>query len=276
MIIVCSGPDTYRAREKARELMSAFKQKHDPGSLSTFINTDGQDVKTIFSNIGTPSLFTNKKLIRSDGILKTLKIAEVRMLVSKLQIDGDQTVFLTVEDEPPSDKIMETLKPAPLFHYSFSVLKTFDFLKWVKQEAQKLGVSEKIAIEIADCADGDSWFVKQELIKHAAYSEAVSVNNKGTNLTVFGVIEDFLLEKKGSRQKLLNLKDESAVILMLNQIRSFIRVRDGFSDGVHPFVVKKMKQMKIKEVETRLVKSIKALRASRIGLASGNEIESLI
>jgi hypothetical protein len=34
MIIVCSGPDTYRAREKARELTAAFREKHDPQGLA--------------------------------------------------------------------------------------------------------------------------------------------------------------------------------------------------------------------------------------------------
>ncbi len=276
MIIVCSGPDTYRARQRARELVLAFKQKHDPNSLSTFILATGQDIKTILSDIGTPSLFTTKKLIKCDGLLATLKIAEVRTLMSKLQIDGDQTILLTVEDEPPSDKILEILKPAPLFFYPFPFLRGSAFLKWIIDEAQKLGVSKALATEIAAYAESDTWYARQELNKKAVYPDAEQVSEKNTVSSSFETIENFLQEKKGSREQLKNLKDESMISLMQSQIKSYIRVRDGFTEGMHPYVQKKMKQLKIRNVEQKLLKSIKALSANRNGLSAGNEIESLI
>lgn len=276
MIIVCSGPDTYRARERARELVAAFKEKHDPNSLSTFILATGQDVKTIFSNIGTPSLFTTKKLIRCDGLLETLKIAEVRTLVAKLQIDGDQTILLTVEEEPPSDKILETLKPCPLHHYAYPLLKGQSFLKWLKEQARIMGVSEQIAEKIAGYTEGDSWLAKQELFKRAAYPEADQVDMKTAEMSHFEVIEDFLLAKKACRERLSGVKDDSVFSLMQGQIKSYIRARDGFTEGLHPFVVKKMRQLKINNAEQKFKTSVQALRNSRSGLCSGNEMEAML
>src|SRR5690349_2995349 len=46
MLIVCHGPDTFRALQKARELELAFKQKYDAHGLSVERLASGKDAVT--------------------------------------------------------------------------------------------------------------------------------------------------------------------------------------------------------------------------------------
>ena len=93
---------------------------------------------------------------------------------------------------------------------------------------------------------------------------------------MFEVADAILSERSGWRTELSTFEDESSVNVALGQSRSFIRVRDGFSDGMHPYVVKKLGSARIFSPEKRMMDLLHAFIASRSGLSSGNEVEGLI
>jgi DNA polymerase III delta subunit len=171
MIIVCSGPDTYSARQKARELGDAFKQKFDPSGYSTEVMTT-PDVKELMNRMSAPSFFATKRFIRCDGLFAKIKIADVRALAKRVEADGDTTIVVTVEDETPPEKHTSEFEKGRIVLYPYPLLQGSKFLAWCVIRAKTLGATEQDAKEIAERTDGDAWFAEQELMKRAVNPKA--------------------------------------------------------------------------------------------------------
>lgn len=276
MIIVCSGPDTYRAREKARELMNAFRAKHDSHgfSMETVDGTEG--VIGLLSRMGGASLFSQKKMIRADGCLTKLKIADVRSLAGRLEMDKDQTILITVEEEAPTIKTLEALRIAPLFHYSFPTQTGSAFRSWVRDVAAKQGVSASIADQIANQTEGDSWQAFQEIAKQVANPHAIESSGVHGIGSIFEIADAVLAHRPGWREALANAEDENAMSICLSQTRSYLRVRDGSIEGLHPYVAKKLGSLRTTNPEERLQDLLRALYSSRTGMGNSEEAETLL
>jgi len=275
MIIVCSGPDTYRAREKARELVAAFREKHDPKGLATEVIDGSEGLAPILSRLAGGSLFATKKLIRADGCLTKMKIADVRALATRLESDKDATIVLTVEEEMPNAKTLEALKAAPLFSYPFEMQTGATFRSWVRKEASRLNVDEKTANMISSFAEGDSWLAIRELEKQAAHPHSVETS-KDEQATVFTIADAVLAESQTWRTKLAAFKEDGAPSVALGQSRSYLEVRDGHAQSVHPYVARKLGSLRLKQPESRVAKLLRSFLGSRNGLASGSEPEALL
>lgn len=275
MLIVCSGPDTWHARRRAQELVAAFRKKHDPSGLSTEIRHE-LDVPGLLNSLATPSLFAPKRLVRCDGLLEGLKIAEVRALAKRLKDDADQTVLLTVEDEPPSKKILDEFSDIKVVHYPSPPLSGAAFTKWCSERAKELGVPLNDAQEIARRTDGDTWLAEQELEKRAANPSAPLLSAADDPGSVFDVAERYLTDGKEWREDYDRLDDEQKISVLLAQARSAIRVRDGAISGIHPYAAKKLGALRMKNPEKKLLDILRAVAASRQSLCASTETETLI
>lgn len=276
MIIVCSGPDTYRAREKARDLVSAFRAKHDASGLATEVIDGAEGLPLLLSRLGSASLFHSKKMIRADGCLEKMKIADVRSLAGRLEADRDNTIILTVENESPNAKTLDALKSGPLFHYSFPYQVGLAYKNWVRGLASALEVPQTIADTIADYSAGDSWFAVQELAKQSANPHEIMLNGDGELGSVFDVADLALSEKRAWRNTVESLADDNFSNILLGQARAFLRVRDQQAEGLHPFAVKKLLGARVVDPEAKMRKLLRAHIASRTSLAVENETENLI
>ncbi len=279
MLILCSGPDTYHARKKARELVAAFRQKHDPTGYSTEIMPVGamHELPILFAKIGAPSLFASKRLIRCDGLLDSLKIAEVRQLAKRLESVREETIILSVEDQRPTEKILKEFESSKLVHYPFPLLSGARFMNVVTLRAKELGVSEKIAQEIARRTDGDMWLAEQELEKASANPQAPRVQGVDDPQTVFDAADAYLLGRSGWRERVSSFPDESMVSILTTQSRTFARVHDGETSGAHPYVVRKFSSMKLTDAQIR-VKFLHALRSFYISrtFATDEEAQTML
>ncbi|MBU0540144.1 hypothetical protein KKF59_01650 [Patescibacteria group bacterium] len=275
MIIICSGPDTFRARERARLLFDAFREKHDREGFSTE-NVGSSSLSDLLARFGAGSLFCSKKMVRVDGCLADLKIAEVRSLAAVLERDKENTVLLTVEEDPPNEKVLTALAAAPLHHFNFARQTGLAFRKWVREKAAPLGVAQASVDAIAEYADGDSWLAIQELGKLEANSVAdASGWVRPESQTVFEVAEKMLRRDAGWRTKIEALKDEGSSAIFLSQARSYLRVKDHRADGIHPYVVKKMSGLRVVDGPDQFANLLKMFVASRSNLTNGREGEVL-
>ncbi|MEO5927685.1 MAG: hypothetical protein ABIO72_03095 [Patescibacteria group bacterium] len=276
MIIVCSGPDTYRAREKARELAQAFREKHDPQGLAMETVDGSEGLPILLSRLAGGSLFSKKKLIRADGCLEKMKIADVRTLAAKLAADKDATIILTVEEESPNEKTLDALKAAPLFNYPFVAQMGSSFRDWTRARAKTLGVDEKTADLVASANEGDSWRTIHELEKQAAYPHPFDARRDAGESSVFATADAIMAERAGWRSDVEISKEDGALSVAVGQIKSFIEVRDGQASAVHPYVAKKLSQLRLRDAEGRAAKLLRAFLSSRNGLAAGAETKTLL
>lgn len=280
MLIVCAGPDTYHARKRARELVAAFRAKHDPTGYSTS-NCTGSSLDDLLSQLGSPSLFAVKRLIRCDGLLEDLKIADVRRLAKRLLADQDQTIVLSVEDEAVPTKIEKEFEGVKIVTYSYSLLTGRLFAAAVASLAQEAGVDAQRAAAVAVLADGDMWIADQEIAKCAANAHYIplSAQSAASGVSLFDLADAYLRRTSSWRTHLSNANEsDGAPMVFSAQARTFLRVTAGSAEGVHPYVVKKMQQAAIAphRGSSALLSALSALVASRSSLASGDEWQSLL
>lgn len=272
MILVCSGPDTYNARLKANVLVQQFRIKHDPSGMATDVILDEPGIAELVSRIGTPSLFATKRTVRADGCLGRLKQADLKTLSEKLNQLGDQIVFLTVEDEPPTAKILGLFEKAPVHHYPYAQMTGDTFRAWVRAAAAIENVSVESADRIAEAFEGDAWAAMTEVSKAAANVETTTKGEREVaSLNIFELAETAMLTHPSWRSSVERQADGGFLSILIGQFRSFFRVRDNAADGIHPFVQKKMSRLTPPNAQNRFSKILGAHVASRSGLATDEE-----
>lgn len=280
MLIICSGPDTYHARQKARTLLAAFRAKHDPTGYSTeVIDADAsRAIPLLLERIGSPSLFAQKRMIRCDGFFANAKLADVRMLAKRLEADHEQTVLLSFEQESLSPKHEKEFEKVKLVRYTHPLLFGAKFLAVVLKRAEELGVPSNIATEIARETDGDVWLADSELQKCGANPDAPRAQTNQIEKDIFEAAEAFLTQKSGWRATLESVDEpEAAPSVFLSQSRTCARVADREIQNLHPYAVRKCSALRLSASQCRetLLGAIRAFVASRQGLSDANEADVL-
>ncbi|MCR4278907.1 MAG: hypothetical protein NUV81_03335 [bacterium] len=282
MLIVCAGPDTYRAREKAKMLEAGFCKKYDPQSHAVEridISKIEHVREQLFPLLSAGTLFSTKKFIRADGCLSISKTPERKILSEKINKTGVDTILVTVEDEAPSQKVLEAFSKEALIVYSFPILLGKDFKEWVSQEAVRRGVSNDVALQISRCTEGDSWLAMSELQKYSANPMIATEGAMGTtagDAKIFDITDALIERSPGWRARVSTFKDDAVIMMYLSQLRSLVRVQSGHTKGIHPFVQKKMLRVRVRNVTKDFNASLRAFVSRRKGLAEGNEEETLL
>ncbi len=254
---------------KARSLVQAFREKHDPHGYSTESLRDF-GIEDVLKQLGSPSLFSQKRCIRCDGLLGSLKIAEIRLLAKRLQEDGDQTILLSVEEEPISDKIKEVFGEKSLVQYPFPLLSQDAFFRWCMEYVQQTVSPEKVK-QIAQMCAGDTWRAVQELDKCMANPQAEIISVLMDEPGAFIAAEAFV-RGQSWRIEAEKIEMEAFLATGLSQMRAAIRVRDGSVKGLHPFVVKKLSGLKQGQFEKKIRSLLRAQQQSRSGLGVAEEV----
>ncbi|MBU2566661.1 hypothetical protein KKG46_03830, partial [Patescibacteria group bacterium] len=85
MLIVCTGPDSFRARQKYAEMILGYKIKYDKtGSSIEKIATSADVFNEVLSRLSNQSLFSQKKMIVCEGLVGTLTVAQAKKLEKAL------------------------------------------------------------------------------------------------------------------------------------------------------------------------------------------------
>ena len=155
MLIVCSGPDMFRALQKARELEVAFKQKFDATGLCVErIATGKEAVTEIAARAGAISLFTTRRFVRTANVLAEASKAGRATLAKTLAGDQDGFILLTLEDKPPEKSIINELGTIKVVSYDFPMMDVNTCTKWALAEARQMGlVDEKAVSEIVEATN---------------------------------------------------------------------------------------------------------------------------
>lgn len=279
MLLLCIGPDTFRAQAKAQELERAFREKFDPNGSSVETLPAGKDAWAgIMERINTPSLFSPRRFLRTRDLLANLTKAQLESLARALTSDPEQIILVSVEEDQLPAKVSEALSKVPkLISYDFPLLKGESFRQWLQTIAKTLAINnETIVDQIAEAADGDGWLAWNELMKVSAGGQTFLAPSS-MEKTIFEQADAFLREVK-SFDYLAETESDfgSVAATFLSQTRAAIRVRDGATDGLHPFVIKKLQHTPPSPLESSLAVLIQAMISQRSGLGDGTEVLSLI
>ncbi|MBM3204572.1 hypothetical protein FJZ48_01155 [Candidatus Uhrbacteria bacterium] len=279
MLLLCIGPDTFRAQEKARELENAFKQKYDPSGSSVERIMPGKDaVDEIAQRANTVSLFSPRRFLRTSNLLTDGAKSKQAVLVQALSKDPENIIVVSVESEPPSTAIEKALAQVPkIIKYEFPAQQGAGFFRWASEIAGRLGIQDQTAIHrIAEATDGDSWFAWNELLKLAA-GGAHTAEKTEFSPSIYTYTEQYLQNQDGWKDALQDADLASQLLnTLLSQARAALRVRDGAIDGLHPYVVKKWRNNKIISHERYLAIALRALFMQRAGFSDDQEATTIL
>lgn len=280
MLIICSGPDTFRALKKARELEVVFKKKYDAQGLSVEHISSGKSAITeIAARAGAVSLFASRRFIRTSNVLAEATKVQRGTLKKLLMGDQDGFIVLSVEEEPPIATVLKELEPeVKIVRYDFAALQGEAFLAWAREEAAEMGLmDEKIVREIARVTEGDSWSCYFELMKRAVYPEAEISLTDSAEGTIFSFADAYVAGRPewwGLAGRADFIKQTATTFLM--QTRSALRVRDGAVEGLHPFVVRKMRGQRFADGDEAFARVVESFFMQRSGYGDDKEALTLL
>ena len=278
MLILCCGPDTYRAVARARELENAFRQKHDAtGSSVERVASGKEAADEIIERSMSVSLFTPMRFLRTDDLVAACPKAKWKPLVQSLTRDPERVIVVSVETEKPDASQMKFLNEVPkLIINDYSIQQGKPFRAWLGEAAKAVGVTDVATLDrLASACDGDAWLASNELLKLAAGGD--SVIERVSNSDAYGLADAFIRGDR-TRHAYLYKEDatEGAAYPLLQQGLSAVRTVSGDSAGIPPFIQSKFRQVSQEQAEKMLAATILIHQTQRSGLASDQEALELL
>ncbi|MFA5130576.1 MAG: hypothetical protein WC477_06745 [Patescibacteria group bacterium] len=272
MLIVCSGKDSFRALERARFYENGYKKKYDAnGSSVDHLPSGKEGIDRLLSLGASASLFSSRRFVRVDGIITTCPKDKRKALIASLSRDPEMTIVVTIEEDELTKKDLAGFDAIPSFlHEAFGQQSPAQFLKWATSFAQQFSpVNTNMIRAVAQAVQYDSWAFSTEYPKMAAGGASNKIEEE---LNVFGVV-DAILSRNKDRKHLIKTFDDANAILpsAVSQSRSFVSVKDGFMNGVHPYVAQKLSRVSSSHPAERFRAMISALLFSRTGLCDAEE-----
>ncbi len=279
MLILCCGPDSFRALARAKELEFAFKRKHDPEGHAVEHLTSGKEgVDEVVSKAAGASLFSPRRFLRADGIISNCPKAKLKTLHDALARDVESMIVVSVEEEKPTSSILKNYEDLPkIVVCEYPLLRGKEFIAWAKEHAKTIGNIDEITVHaLADRFEGDCWAFHNEGLKIAA-GGILEGQNKIMNESVYDIADHIL---KNDKEKYFAISKNdfgySEMSVLLQQTTAAIRVRDRDVAGLAPFVVRKLQSGKILNVEVLLGAVLKMLFLQRAGFSNEEESTTLI
>lgn len=279
MLIVCCGPDSYRAIARAKDLENAFKQKHDvDGRAIERLSFGKEGVEDVIERTAGASLFSPKRFLRADGILSACPKNKQRALIEALSRDVESIVIVSVEEEKPASNILKIFEGVPkVILNEYPILRGVAFKTWALEYAHSVEVFDDEMVQILISRyEGDCWSFSREVMKLSA-GASLHLTKDLEQDSVFE-IADYVLKGQKNKYPLLLDKNQTQleVTILLQQSLSYLRTKDGDIQGLPPFLVSKMRHLNLKDIEVVLANAIEAIVLQRNGFMDDQEAVSLL
>lgn len=295
MIYFLYGPDTYRSREKLKELVkknsNSFNvQKIDGSKLSA---------DELNKNISTNDLFSQKKFLIIEGVAnKDSKAKEdvvdfLRNLVPSTRDDNSSFLIFYDSQVDKRSVIFKVLNKKADESYAFDSLKPAEMDVWLQNQIKQIGLNinninfKKLAISLGS----DTWLAISELGKLKAYKGDNEVAYKDIDLLVRGKLDDDIFKltdmivNNNKKEAVKLLKDQLELgsneiyllTMIVRQFRILIQLKSVNSADaarvlkLHPFVVQKSLPMvrkyhmeQLKDIYQKLLEIDLKLKSSKV------------
>ncbi len=270
MIIFLYGQDTYRMREKLKEIIASYKKIHKSGLNLKYFDCSKKSGGAVFNDfkdeIRQTSMFKEKKLAIITSPFSDAGFKEEFLKEAKDFLKSEDIILLYEEGEIRKNNSLFKFLEKNTKCQEFKVLSRQKLNTWVKKEFEKYNTKiEQDALEtLIEYIGNDLWRMANEIRKLASYKNDKQIQVKDVKLLIRSKIEtdifktiDAIAEKNKKRalellHKHLEKGDSPLYLLsMINyQFRNLLIVKDFIerykpyniilrNSGLHPFVVKK-------------------------------------
>ena len=259
MIYSLYGPDTYRSRQKLKEIIAEFQKKSGNALSLEKFDAEEDDFSKIVSAAENQSLFQEKKLVVIERFFTSKKTAYETLKKKLKQWQESKTnVFIFWDEDVAAKKEFKEFLKFAEKSQEFKELAPAQIRSFIDKEmlAQKLRFSEKEKTMLIEKFNANLWGIMNELdkISMGASPASSSVLNKDEKIYNF---LDALVERRNYAPKLLLSLYEAGTeeiyvfAAIVNSFRNLLLIKK-YADkptllskiekefGIHPYVFKKL------------------------------------
>lgn len=277
MLIICTGPDTFLAHQKVRDLVEAYQQKHvSTGAVIERLETS-TSIQDAISKLGNLGLFATKRLLKYENLFSGITAAQAKKFIQTLVADNNQTVVLTYEDKLPTKKVLDLFPKEVTFIYVHEELKGADLNKWISDRCTHYGITTPPTSKLIELFNNNLWAIDTTLQSIRVLNN-ISINENGlaNDISAFSLIDEFMQNNPNWRTDFINNDPHELLPILLSQMINWNRIKDNQADDVHPYVQKKLSYVKFKNSNEMSLKIFRAMQASRNSLSQNQEILQLL
>jgi len=268
MIIFLYGEDTYRAREKLKEIVEGYKKIHKSGlnlKYLDFSDEELRDLSDFKKGIYQTSMFKEKKLTVIFNPFSSIDFKEMFLKEVESFASSDLVLLYQEEKINKNNSLFNFLKKNAKCQ-EFNPLAGQKLKNWVKKELEKhqTGIDAFALDKLIEYTGNDLWRLNNEIMKLTSFKNRKEIKKEDVELLVrsrietdiFKTIDAIASKNKKEALDLLHKhleKGDSPLYLlsMINfQFRNLLAVKDLIEkrnpynlilkkSKLHPFVVKK-------------------------------------
>lgn len=262
MIIFLHGEDTYRMREKLKEIVEKYKKVRTSGlNLKYF---EGDFFKNFKDSFKQTSMFEEKKLIIVTNPFDNAEFKENFIDQGKEFIDSNDIIVIHQEGKINKNSALLKYLNKNAKTQEFEVLTNAKLRNWAQKEFEEYHarIENQALDKLLQFVGNDLWRLSNEIKKLASYSKNIGIDEvrllirSNIETDIFATIEAISQKDKKKALNLLHKhidKGDSPlyVLSMINyQFRNLLIIKDlierntpfpaiAKKSGLHPFVVKK-------------------------------------
>jgi len=288
MIFVFYGPDTFRARQKLKEVIINYRAKNKTGVNLHHLDPENFDLSEFKNIFKSGTMFQEKRLVVLDNILglKNIDFKEWFDFVKVAGLAQDENSFLVIfQAKLPAGRLGKFLTKSPVKAQEFKELKGLALTRWVADEFRKSGAAaDPPAIKrLVDFFGGDTWRLAQEIKKLASYKKSISakdvdeISRSSLDPDIFKAIDALGQKNKPAALKIfhehlaLGQSPSYLLTMIAYQFRNIASIKTGVKVKMHPFVLMKTRAMaqkfdlaEIKKIYSLIFKADLAIKSGRV------------
>ena len=281
MILFVHGPDSYRVREKTKELIDQFRKKRDMVGLNVIrLSGESLDFDRLRMEIMTQGFLSEKKMIVIDRLLAFGDSDTLEKMLDFIKTfaktEDYNNVILFVEEKisgkskNSAKQLFEILKKQP-YVFEFRELKERNLERWIQDYVKRLGgsIEENATRELSKRVGSNLWKMSNELHKLVNLKNRKVITVDDVNKHVKGTFEDNIFALTDSiagkdTKRALELLSESVgngaseiyiLTMMARQFRILLQLKSAMESsranakqiasnfGIHPYVAQKTMAM---------------------------------
>lgn len=275
MIIFVYGPDTFRSREKLKELKNKFIKEIDPnGNDFNILLGQNTSIKEINEKISTGSLFTKKKMTIIENIFENKDkeiFPELVEYIKKNKLDSGDDILIffdhDLEKLTVNQKKLFTFLKKQKYIFELPLLNNAQLNIWIKNKTAKeeIKIQLQVSQEIINLTGNDLWRINNDvnkLINYKKKEKEIKVEDVkelvsgDVDENIFALTDAISQKNKQLAIKLLEeqyeagLSNEYIIFMLIRQLKILLQIKTELNKNLnadqiiqklklHPFIIKK-------------------------------------
>ncbi len=278
MFIFLYGEDSFRSKEKLKELIKKFQKEIDPSNLNIFfLEGEKIDINKLEQAISSEGFLAKKRMVVIKNLFNQCKDDKILEKILNILNRENENILIFWEGAKIDQKINKIKKEIfeklsrkldpecgknEKYSWEFSLLTGIKLKDWIKKRIENHDAKiENQALEnLIAIVGNDLWRMSNEINKLCAYKFKKTITQDDLNLLITNKIDENifnLVDAIGNKNKTLALKlindqleaNNSTYYLLsmiIRQFRILLQIKDLSLNNqsvsqlkLHPFVIQK-------------------------------------